>query len=75
MAKIKKFKVKEKSGRFGEAIPLGADAENIDVVLNSEEGVRTLQNLQSYIDTLETTLLNLQDKVSKATSLKWQGEQ
>ena len=75
MAKIKKFKVKEQSGRFGEAIPLGADAENIDVVLNSEEGVRTLQNLQSYIDTLETTLLNLQDKVSKATSLKWQGEQ
>ena len=75
MAKIKKFKVKEKSGRFGEAIPLGADAENIDVVLNSEEGVRTLQNLQSYIDTLEMTLSNLQDRVSKVTSLKWQGEQ
>ena len=75
MAKIKKFKVKEQSGRFSEAIPLGADAENVDVVLNSEEGVRTLQNLQSYIDTLEMTLSNLQDKVSKATSLKWQGEQ
>ena len=42
MAKIKKFKVKEQSGRFSEAIPLGADAENVDVVLNSEEGVRTL---------------------------------
>ena len=75
MAKIKKFKVKEQSGRFSEAIPLGADAENVDVVLNSEEGVRTLQNLQSYIDTLEMTLSNLQDKVSKPTSLKWQGEQ
>ena len=75
MAKIKKFKVKEQSGRFSEAIPLGADAENVDVVLNSEEGVRTLQNLQSYIDTLEMTLSNLQDRVSKVTSLKWQGEQ
>lgn len=75
MAKIKKFKVKEQSGRFSEAIPLGADAENVDVILNSEEGVRTLQNLQSYIDTLEMTLSNLQDRVSKVTSLKWQGEQ
>ena len=75
MAKIKKFKVKEQSGRFSEAIPLGADAENVDVVLNSEEGVRTLQNLQSYIDTLEMTLLNLQNEISEVTSLKWQGEQ
>lgn len=75
MAKIKKLKVKEQSGRFSEAIPLGADAENIDVVLNSEEGIKTLQNLQSYIDTLEMTLLNLQNEISEVTSLKWQGEQ
>ena len=75
MAKVKKFKVKEQSGRFSEVIPLGADAENIDVILNSEEGVKTLQNLQSYIDTLEMTLLNLQNEISEVTSLKWQGEQ
>ena len=75
MAKIKKLKVKEQSGRFSEAIPLGADAENVDVVLNSKEGVKTLQNLQSYIDTLEMTLLNLQNEITEVTSLKWQGEQ
>ena len=59
MSKVKKFKVKEISGRFGEFIYLGANAENVDILLDNEDGTKFLQDLQSYIVTLEDTLKNL----------------
>ena len=59
MSKVKKFKVKEISGRFGEFIYLGANAENVDILLDNEDGTKSLQDLQSYIGTLEDTLKNL----------------
>ena len=40
MSKVKKFKVKEISGRFGEFIYLGANAENVDILLDNEDGTK-----------------------------------
>lgn len=46
--KIKKIKIKQANGNFGEYIPLGADAENVDLTDGS--------NVEAAIDNIKTQL-------------------
>ena len=53
MSKVKKFKVKEISGRFGEFIYLGANAENVDILLdNFIKLTFSKEYIQSFINAL-----------------------
>ncbi len=54
MDRIKKLKIKKQDGTFSDYIPIGADAENIDLDYNGSDVETTLKKKPYYYDNVAT---------------------
>lgn len=55
MDKLKAIKIKQASGQYGEAIPIGVDATNVDLI-NGKDLETSMEEILEQIDELKSAL-------------------